>query len=208
MGKVTTKIKIEEKEKKLVNGNEGKDKKKRLCYSRENVALALTEVNEGRSIAAVSRKYNIPESTIRAKKLGLYADKKPGPCTVLNSEEEKELANWVFHCCDKRFPVTRAQLLDSVKYICVNSNRKNPFINNTPGRSWYDGFIKRHPEVTKRISENVGSSKAKGPEKSLREWFNEVSHVLIAEDVWSIASNRIFSCNETGIHNSQMRLLF
>lgn len=104
-----------------------KKKKIRCSYSKESVALALKEIQQGKRIAEVARKYEIPESIIRAKKLGIYANKSPGPATVLSAKEENELVEWIFHCCNRGFPVTKNQLLDSVREICVKLKKKSVY---------------------------------------------------------------------------------
>lgn len=43
-------------------------KNKRCCYSEKTLKLALEEVHAGKSIAECSKKYRIPESTLRDKK--------------------------------------------------------------------------------------------------------------------------------------------
>ena len=185
-----------------------KIKKVRLCYKREHVALALRDVSEGKSIAETARLYNIPESTIRAKKKRPFANKTSGPPTVLSSEEEQELVDWIFDCCKKGFPITKSNLFDSVKQICEKLQKQNPFTNNTPGRYWYSGFLKRHPEVSERISENVCLNRAKVSELSLRNWFQEIFLYLEAENLLDISPDRIFNSDETGtytvIHNKNV----
>lgn len=199
MGRRKTRKTIREEDKKGEKQKKQKGvKKKRLGYPKENVALALQDIRTGKTIAECSRMYNIPESTLRAKKLGIYADKKPGPSSVLSEEEEKQLVDWIFECCKKGFPVTKPQLLESVKIICKNLKKKNPFRDNMPGRSWYEAFLKRNPEISERISENVSLNRAKVSEQSLRNWFEEVSEYLIDQDLITIEPNRIFNCDETG----------
>ena len=92
-------------------GLKEKNKTKRLQYWKEDVLHVLKEVKRGEWIAGVSRKYRIPELTLRAKKESEYADKKPGPAPVLSTEEEEEVVNWIFHCYKAGFPVTKSQLL-------------------------------------------------------------------------------------------------
>lgn len=64
--------------------------------------------------------------------------------------------------------------------------KKNPFRDNKPGRSWYEAFLKRNPEISERISENVTLNRAKVSEQSLRSWFKEVSEYLIDQDLITI----------------------
>ena len=159
---------------------------------------ALKEVKRGESIAGVSRKYRIPESTLRAKKENKYADKKPGPASVLSTEEEEEVVNWIFHCCKAGFPVTKSQLLISVQGICKILKKTNPFTDDIPGRSWYESFLKRHPEISTRISENVCLNRAKVTEQSLRNWYSETSKYLSSENLLIIKPERVFNSDETG----------
>lgn len=143
----------------------------------------------------------MPDSNLRAKKAGLYANKKPGPAPVLNLQEEQDLVDWIFHCCKRGLPVTKAQLMESVRVFCENEKRNNPFTNNTPGRSWYEGFLKRHPTISERVTETVTRNRAQVSEESMRAWYREISEEILAEykeDITKIEPNRIFNCDETG----------
>ena len=159
---------------------------------------ALREVKRGESIARLSRKHRIPESTLRAKKENKYADKKPGPASVLSTEEEEDIVNWIFHCCKAGFPVTKSQLLISVQGICKNLKKTNPFTDDILGRSWYESFLKRHLEISTRISENVCLNRAKVTEQSLRNWYSEISKYLSSKNLLIIKRKRIFNNDETG----------
>ena len=75
-------------------------------------------MRQGTKIAECFLKYQVPESTIRAKLQNKYNDKKPGSNTVLSAEEDKNLETWILWRFDSGLPVTRNQLLDSVKTIC------------------------------------------------------------------------------------------
>ena len=169
-----------------------------MSYPKENVNLALKDLSKGLRISEVTNKYNVPESIIRAKRKGTYADKKPGPATVLSVKEEEELVQWITESCNKGFPVTKLQLLESVKNICSRLRRKNPFTKNTPGRAWYEGFMKRHPEISRRVSENISLNQAKVTEYSVRQWFAEVKDYLDDKNLINIWPDRIFNCDETG----------
>ncbi|XP_051155669.1 uncharacterized protein LOC127278152 isoform X1 [Leptopilina boulardi] len=171
----------------------------RCTYSRENLLLAVEEVKKGMSVAGMARKYNVPESTIRSKRDNKYADKKPGPATVLTTQEEDEIANWIFLCCQRGFPVTKNQLLESVEVICQKIKREIPFSNGKPGRSWFEGFLKRHPQISKSFFDNSSINKANVTEESLEEWFEQISRNLSSINLLSIEPNRIFNCDEIGL---------
>jgi len=108
--------------------------KKRCNYDKDNLLRAINIVKHGESIAAASRRYNVPESIIRAHVKGKYSMKKPGPHTVLSETEEKNLVKWIFHCAEKGFPITKEHLLESVRLLFIELGRENPFTNGIPGR--------------------------------------------------------------------------
>ncbi|XP_057340983.1 uncharacterized protein LOC130678024 [Microplitis mediator] len=199
MPKVNNKKKVNKK-----NTNKSKViKKSRFNYNKADVKLALAEVIEGKKVAEVSRKYNIPESTIRAKKLNKYSDKPPGPSTVLSYEEENELVEWIFYCCKQGFPVTKNKLVESVEILCDSDNRKTPFPNNKPGRSWLEGFLKRHPNVSEKLSEYLSATRAKVTEYQIRGWFTGITNYFTEfftdENFTKIDGTRIFNGDAIGV---------
>ena len=189
-------------------GVKEKNKTKRLQYSKEDVLHVLKEVKRGESIARVSRKYRIPESTLRAKKENKYSDKKPGPASMMSTEEEEEVVNWIFHCCKAGFPVTKSQLLISVQGICKNLKNTNPFTDDLPGGSWYESFLKRHPEISTKISENVCLNRAKVTEQSLRNWYSETSKYLSSENLLIIKPERVYNSDETGKNINENNIIY
>lgn len=107
-----------------------------------------------------------------------------------------------FYCCRQGFPVTKLKLLDSVKLLCDNDDRKTPFVDNKPGRSWYEAFMKRHLQVSKRVSENLSVTRAKVTEIGIRAWFQGIRNYLIetlTEDLLNIDPTRIFNGDEIGV---------
>lgn len=53
------------------------------------------------------------------------------------------------------FSVTTEQLTFSMQRIMKDLNRPNPFKDDRPGRSWVKGFMKNHPEISVRMSQNL-----------------------------------------------------
>ncbi|CAG5090373.1 Protein of unknown function [Cotesia congregata] len=166
----------------------------------------------------VERKEKI-SSTIRAKKQNKYRVKDPVsggdpiPDTFFHFVkyffiERKSATNRVFYLSGERpgasagFPV---KLIENVKVICDNdTKRKTPFINNKPGRSWVEGFFKRHPNVSKRVSENLSLIRAKATEYGTREWFGKVGDYFIQaltdeNDLLKIDLSRVFNTDKIGL---------
>jgi len=107
------------------------------------MTAAVQTVQTGRmSINAASSKFKVPRSTLHSKIMGIYANKKPGPNSILSSTHENLLVEWIFMCSQRGHPVTKLQLVNSVKILIKELNLPTPFNNDTPGRSWYEGFFK------------------------------------------------------------------
>jgi len=104
---------------------------------------------------------------------------KKGAKTILNEEEEQELVNWILKLSQCGFPVTKNQLLDSVQNFVKKTNKENPFTDGRPSRHWYNAFLKRHPELSQRMSQNLTKS------------------YLNSKNLLNIESTRIFNVDES-----------
>ncbi|KAG5873447.1 hypothetical protein JTB14_007214 [Gonioctena quinquepunctata] len=96
-------------------------------------------------------------------------------------------------------PVNKEQLLDSVSLIVQESKRPNPFANSRPGRKWYDSFMKRHPNLSERVAQNLTPARENVSEPQLRQWFREMKEYLISKNLFAITndSTRVFNSDES-----------
>lgn len=78
-------------------------------------------------------------------------------------------------------------------------NRPNTFFDGRPGRHWYEGFLRRHTVLRRRICENVSLSRALVSEDSVKNWFKEVGDYLKKENLENIDGSRIFNTDETAL---------
>lgn len=158
------------------------------------VNCALDEIHQGRSVYATAKKYNIPLSTLRRKRDSDQPNKKSGPPTVLTAEEEAGIVKWMFCLNDQGFPVTKNTLIRSVAQLV--KNRDNPFTDGKPGRHWYEKFVKRHPDISLLISQNLYQSRSIATEDCLRAWSKEVEELLEEKQLLNIDGSRIFNIDE------------
>ncbi|KAK9721450.1 CENP-B N-terminal DNA-binding domain [Popillia japonica] len=144
---------------------------KKYCkYTKEELKEAINAVQNGMSCAAASVQYKIPRITLLYKIKGKYS--------VYCAEEETILSNWIIQVGKTGFPITKDQLVDSVALLVKTLNRKTNFTSSRPGRHWYEGFMRRHSHISKRMTQNLTTNRASVTEMSIRAWFNEMGHYL------------------------------
>nr|CAH7749571.1 unnamed protein product [Callosobruchus chinensis] len=70
----------------------------------------------------------------------------------------------------------------------------------TPGRSWFEGFLKRHPNIKERYAESVSKARAAVSRESIHSWYEEESNYLKQEKFEDILEDprRIFNADEAG----------
>ncbi|XP_046141570.1 MFS-type transporter clz9-like [Osmia bicornis bicornis] len=171
---------------------------KRVKYTANELKEAVYKIKSGEPIRKVSRDFGIPKTTLLYKKNELVPSiRRSGPPTVLTDEEENQLVEWIFHMHKAGYPITKAQIINSVTMLVKELKRDNPFKNGRPGRSWLESFQKRHPELTQRIAQNLTNARASVTEKALREWFAEINSYFNKNGLCNIDPSRIFNCDES-----------
>ncbi|XP_011704078.1 PREDICTED: uncharacterized protein LOC105459605 [Wasmannia auropunctata] len=174
-------------------------KEKRLRNYMQNIDQRIKIINTKTALASTSQQFNIPKSTLHSKFNNISSlNGKPGPPSILSEEEENFIKRWIFFCYNRGFPVKKDQLLDCVQEYIIKLNKKNPFTNNRPGRSWYNGFCLRHPELATKMAQNLSKYRADVTEEKLREWFNnELKTFLEQKELIDIEPSRVFSLDES-----------
>ncbi|GAB0092623.1 HTH psq-type domain-containing protein [Sergentomyia squamirostris] len=168
-------------------------------YTQEDVEKALDAFRSGKSVREASIAFQVPKSTLFNKLIG----KSPVVCnigapTTLTPEMEKELVQWIFDCSDQWHPVTKEQVLDSVEIMCTHFKLQNKFTNGRPGNAWFRGFMKRHPELSRRTPENYSVRRANVSRAKVMNWFKNVKEYLDETNLLNLPAHRVFNCDESG----------
>ena len=176
-----------------------KKTQKGKSYSIADVEKAVADVKKGTSINAAGKAFNVPYATLYSRVKEKYPlNAKPGPSSILIPAEEKELVDWIFDMHKRGFPVIKNQLLDTVQMIVVKTGRNTPFTNGRPGKNWYQAFLKRHPELSERMCQNLTKARASVTEGSLRRWFQYTEEYLASKNITNIEPERVFNMDESG----------
>lgn len=169
-------------------------------YTPLQMQHALEAVKKGESVCSAAKKYGVPRITLHNKCTGQSpAVCSMGPSSILMKEEENILVKWLFAMSERHCPVAKEQLLDSVQAIVKLNNKQTPFTDGRPGRKWYQAFLKRHPEVSERLSQNLTTSREAVTEKQITSWFSEVGDYLHNQGLDDVMKDptRVFNTDES-----------
>lgn len=168
--------------------------------------MVLNTINAGKmSLNKASVQYGIPKSTLHnklTKKVPI--ERKMGPPTILTSEEEHRLANWILGKAKLGFPMDPEEVKTAVQKVLKACPRENKFVDDKPGEKWLQLFLRRHSDISKRNTEIISKSRASVTEMAIRKWFEDLRTFLKNENMLEMMNepSRIFNADETGVKTS------
>lgn len=127
-----------------INANSHKKQKKKngafhrklaKNYSEPYLQCMLNNVKDGRmTMYHVDKYYGIPRGTLQYRLGTKFMSKgRTGPDTVLTTEEETVVLDWILTMERRGFPVTRKGLIAKVSAYLKQHPRVNPCRNSVPG---------------------------------------------------------------------------
>lgn len=166
-------------------------KRKLFLYSPTKVREALVAIQNGIPVSRASKMYQVPRTTLRHKIQGEapVTTGHVGRESVLGSRVEAILVDWLLETSRMGFPTTKDVLLNSVKQFVVTQHLETPFTNNTPGRKWFENFMKRHPVLSMKKAEYLNKTRAAVTEQYIRNWFSEIQ-ILLKNNLEVFLKNR------------------
>lgn len=167
--------------------------------NKDKMESALDSVKHGKfTIYKASKYYGVPKETLRRNIRQMNMKEKAGVGTLLTKDEETILHDWVLDMSDIGFGVSKRQFISSVAQFAERNQKRNPFQGGIPSNCWYQGFIKRHPDLSLRLAENVHSRKSDITEGKIKQWFDEVTLFAEHNDMDFLNDpSRIFNLDET-----------
>ncbi|XP_065072715.1 uncharacterized protein LOC135697060 [Ochlerotatus camptorhynchus] len=172
-------------------------------YSEVAITSCIRSIKAGKSVYAGCKEFGIPFSTIRYRLSGQWQQKfKPGPHSVLSTEEENKVVTWLCGMQDRGFPVTREALIFKIAEFLSANSRENPFKNNRPGRKWFKAFLRRNPGFSLRTPEQVSTASGRVTENDIRGWFETVDNWLMKNELREVLEDptRVFNGDETSFY--------
>lgn len=139
-------------------------------WSDSQLVAAKHAVQEGQlSIRGASIKFDIPRSTLHDHLSGTSSKRYGGPPTVLTASEEKEIVRTCLVMQEFGFPLDRDLVSRAVRDFLVARDRAGLFTNGIPGRTWWTGFFRRHPEMVERKPEHLPRIRAQAATPEVRK---------------------------------------
>lgn len=173
-------------------------------WTADVMSEALRFIRDGGSIRAAGRRFNIPESSIRKRKLayqnGLQiAEPRLGKQCVFTQHEEMQLKEHVLKLAKLYHGLTKKQLRQLAFSYAEANNIKHNFNAHTKmaGKDWYYGFLKRNPAISLRKPEATSLNRITSFNKGEVTTFFKNLKTLY--DRHNFRSDRIFNVDETGI---------
>lgn len=162
-------------------------------YSNEHLQNCLEAVRSGEMTQRqAADHFKIPRSTIKNKLKNLFSSS-PGHPKVFSQEEELAFASHIDKMCEYGFPLDELDLRYIVKsYLTRQGKSQQCFCNNLPGRDWTKSFLKRHPQLTVRLSSNIKRNRAQIDEKIISDYIDNLKEV-----VKDVPADNIYNYDET-----------
>ena len=160
---------------------------------------AVTACNSGMTISDASKQYGIPRTTLSDRiNHKVSHDAKIGRPAALTKEEEASLSGYVSYMYDRRFPIDREQVIRLAWAIDLKKEEADrAFGNKGPSMHWWRGFRDRHPELTLRKSETVGSGCVVTADV-VQEYFNTLEDIQLKNNL-SRRPHLMFNCDESAV---------
>ena len=166
-------------------------------YDLESLQLALEAGKNGMSMRKAAKQYGVPKSTLNDRSTG----KKPpsvqfGRKPVIPLDIENRLAELAITLSEKGFGITKRQMLARVGTLVRQMGIKTPFKNGIPGKDWWAGFKRRHPEIVIRKPEKLSTVRSKMLNPTVvGNYLKELKQVTEG-----LAPTSIWNMDETGLN--------
>lgn len=127
--------------------------------------------------------------------------------TALSHKEEEELATCLKLLSRWGFGLTRKETLEVVGEFITATGKESPFVDGIPGEDWLESFMKRHPELSTRLPEQLKSVRAKtaANKDTVSNWFKFLKETLVDNDLLD-KPERIYNVDESGFPLDPKRL--
>jgi hypothetical protein len=165
----------------------------------DNMLLdALDSIESGQmSERAAAQAYGIPRSTLKDRRAERVTRETAGRPTVLSKDEELLIVERLQIQASWGFPLTSKELCIVIKGYLDSLGKTTRFVDNTPGRDFVAGFLRRHPDLTVRKANMIKRTRAAVSHKVVKDFF-----ARFAKTVKDIPPSNVFNYDETNLQDN------
>ena len=165
-------------------------------YDQTAMSDALEAVKCGMPVRKAAERFGVPLSTLSDRVTGKKSlNVQLGRRTAIPLEVENCMAEKAMDLASKGFGIGRKQMVARAATLCRQMNAKTPFKNGVPGKDWWAGFRRRHPQVVLRKAEKLSTVRSR--------MLNPVTVGNYMKELHSYATfspTHIWNMDETGIN--------
>lgn len=171
-------------------------------WTEENLQRAVQAVRDGINIKSAADAHGIPRTTLRNRIKSKSCSKgRMGPDSLLGEANETKLCNHILDLQKAGFPITRNDLRSLAFEFA--EDLKIPYNFDTEERKagyvWLNSFLRRHPNLSVRQSENVSLARVKAlSREEVGNYFDLLDSVLTQNNLVNKPSC-IFNVDESGL---------
>jgi len=117
---------------------------------------------------------------------------------TLGVEFERELHDYAVTMSGLYYGITKAEVCRLAYELASMNKIKHTFNNDkkVAGSDWFNGFLRRNPDISRQIPESTSMSRIIGFRRSeVNRFFENLSKVMAS----GVESGRIFNIDETGL---------
>lgn len=130
------------------------------------------------SMRKASESFGVPYSTLNNHFHGHHPLTYGGQ-PVLNEEAENALVNALQTCAQWGFPLKPIDIRRiTQQYLNKRGLNEKRFSNNMPGEGWFNGLMKRHPQLTIKLAENTKRVRAAITYEVVEDYFRNVAEII------------------------------
>ena len=167
-------------------------------WTNEAMEAAMRAVCDGEmGVNQASREYGVPTTTIRDRISERVTHGTPmGARSYLNQHEEETLEDFLLTASSIGFGKTRAHVMMYAEMVAKEKNllRKN----HITGR-WFDGFCKRHPDLSLLKGDSMGAVRFCCTNSEAIQNYYKLLKTTLTEHNFSGEPWRIYNVDETGM---------
>ena len=178
--------------------------KKFLAWKEEDMLAAIATFRAGGiSFRKCADQFNVPKSTLRDRITGrVVHGTKNGPESKLSTEDENKLAAYLIDTSRQGYGKSKEIIMFMATQIAVKRGKK--VLEGGLSEMWWRSFLKRHPEISLRTSQNFGMVRTLVTRQTVEAFYKRLLETLQGNGIGNLLDkpHLIFNADESGFVNS------